>query len=78
MPPIWRKFAALITVAMFMLLSACAAEDRRLVRDEDTCRSMGHAQDTPAFSQCLADLNDRSCASSEKKGHIGDLSCTKR
>jgi hypothetical protein len=44
------------------LVSGCATrEDRRLAEDQQSCLQMGHSPETPQFSQCMQDLNQRRC-----------------
>ena len=61
-------------------LVACQGQDTRLADDEQTCQRMGHLSDSPAFKQCLAELNERRCAVvSTKSGtrHQGTEQCTR-
>lgn len=54
-------------------LIGCASEDRRLVADEETCRSMGHVEGTPEFKQCMTELNLRRCATRKATKQGGKL-----
>ena len=62
-------------------LVACSSlQDTRLADDQQTCQQMGHLPDSPAFKQCLAELNERRCAVvSTKSGtrHQGTEQCTR-
>ena len=62
-------------------LGACSSlQDTRLADDRQTCQQMGHLPDSPAFKQCLAELNERRCAVvSTKSGtrHQGTEQCTR-
>jgi hypothetical protein len=62
-------------------LTGCASEDRRLVADEQSCRSMGHSDGTPEFKQCMNDLNERRCAVQRAKtgpgSHVASTECTR-
>ena len=61
--------------------TGCAAEDRRLVADEQSCRGMCHVAGTPEFKQCMNDLNQRRCAVQRSKAgtgsHIATTDCTR-
>ena len=62
-------------------LGACSSlQDTRLADDQHTCQQMGHLPDSPAFKQCLAELNERRCAVvSSKSGtrHQATEECTR-
>ena len=62
-------------------LGACSSlQDTRLADDQQTCQQMGHLPDSPAFKQCLTELNERRCAVvSTKSGtrHQGTEQCTR-
>ena len=64
------QVASMLLIAT-ALLTGCATEDRRLVADEQSCRSMGHSDGTSAFKQCMDNLNQRRCATSSTK--VGTL-----
>ncbi len=67
------------------ILAACTPHvDTRLAEDQQTCQQMGHPAGTAAFSQCLAELNDRRCAmskpgsrSDEGARHLASEECTR-
>jgi hypothetical protein len=74
--------AASTLLIVIALLTGCASEDRRLVADEQSCRSMGHVDGTPEFRQCMNDLNERRCATRKatKQGgsvHEATTDCTR-
>ena len=66
-----------IILAMAAFVSGCSGPDARLVSDEQTCVSMGHNENSPAFNKCLSDLNSRRCDYGAKHGHVASRACTK-
>jgi hypothetical protein len=64
------------------ILNACVPPhvDTRLAEDQQTCQQMGHPAWTAAFSQCLAELNERRCAMAASKAgtrHVASEECTR-
>jgi hypothetical protein len=79
-PALLSKVVASTLLLAIALLAGCASEDRRLVADEQSCRSMGHVDGTPEFKHCMNDLNARRCATrSTKVGalHEATTDCTR-
>jgi hypothetical protein len=76
-----RKASSAVTLAILAaLVAGCASPDHRLIEDQQSCTGMGHAAGTPTFQKCMADLNDRRCASrSVKSGtmHVASTECTR-
>ena len=78
------KLRGALVVSTLLLTSAslvgCAGEDRRLVSDQQSCQSMGHTPNTPAYQQCMRDLNERRCAVQRGKAgagtHVATSDCT--
>ena len=72
---------ARVWFSLASFLAGCANPDSRLVADEASCRSMGHARDTPPYAECLKDLNNRRCAVAARKGwtpqHVASVDCTR-
>ena len=76
--------SALVAAALLLAavsIAGCASEDRRLVADQQSCRSMGHLEGTPQFKQCMNDLNERRCAVLRSKSapgtHLATTECTR-
>jgi hypothetical protein len=59
--------AAVVTI---VLLAGCAQQDPRLAEDQQSCLQMGHSTGTPAFKQCMTDLNERRCAMVAGSGKV--------
>ena len=69
-------FRALACFSVGSILAGCTNPDTRLIADEASCRSMGHASNTPLYQECLKDLNDRRCALGARKGWTPKLVAT--
>jgi hypothetical protein len=64
--------ASAFLLAIGSMTGCVSEEDRRLAADEQSCQSMGHADGTPEFKQCMIELNLRRCATRQatKQGGI--------
>ena len=72
--------AAILAFALALALLGCGPEDKRLTVDKKTCISMGHMPGFAAFEQCMGDLNERRCATVNRRGgggHFATVDCTK-
>lgn len=70
---------AVAYLSLFSVLAGCGAPDRRLVDDQQSCRTMGHLQGSPTFQGCMAELNQRRCAVIAQKAgtrHVASKDCT--
>ena len=71
---------AVAYLALFSVLTGCGAPDRRLVDDQQSCRTMGHLQGTAEFQGCMAELNQRRCSVIPQKAgtmrHVPSKECT--
>lgn len=78
-----RKNHAAVLAALWVLSSlmvGCAAPDRRVSRDRESCEALGHAQGTASFRECTEDLNDRRCSRGGPKSvaaHVETTDCTR-
>lgn len=78
-----RKSMALsfaIALALALALAACGREDKRLTDDKQSCHDMGHLSGSVDFNRCMEDLNNRRCATVNRKGgggHFASIACSR-